>query len=118
VLKGEEFRFRQMLLMRLLLVLVGEGEDRLKLEEKSVHLGLTQRIRFVGPLPPEQIPLWMAAADLFTLQGLGYMAWGLLTEGKQQLSLRWDTAVPLRRGLTLWKGTSSCGTWEGKVECD
>jgi len=52
---------------RLLLVLVGEGEDRLKLEEKSGHLGLTQRIRFVGALPPEQIPLWMAAADLFAL---------------------------------------------------
>jgi glycosyltransferase involved in cell wall biosynthesis len=49
------------------LVLIGDGEERLSLEERVSRLGLSQRIRFVGAIPPDQVPLWMAAADLFVL---------------------------------------------------
>ncbi|HEX5136650.1 MAG TPA: glycosyltransferase, partial [Planctomycetota bacterium] len=41
---------------------VGEGEF-LALRRRAEELGILGRVRIVGPVPPEQVPLWLAAAD-------------------------------------------------------
>lgn len=52
------------------LALIGEGDDRRKLEEASRHLGLSDIVRFVGQLAPEKICLWNNAADVKVLASL------------------------------------------------
>jgi len=51
----------------LFLVLVGGGELEAALRKKATDLGLKDNIMFTGPLPHEQIPVWMCACDLFVL---------------------------------------------------
>ncbi len=60
----------RLLEQKILLALIGEGEDRKKLEEASRHLGLNDIVRFVGQLAPEQICLWNNAADVKVLASL------------------------------------------------
>jgi teichuronic acid biosynthesis glycosyltransferase TuaC len=50
-----------------ILVLVGKGEEQRRLEKMVCDLGLAERIRFVGARPPDEVPLWMTAADLVVL---------------------------------------------------
>lgn len=45
------------------LVIAGEGPDRKQLEERAAELGITQRVRFVGAQPREQIVELFRAAD-------------------------------------------------------
>ncbi|MFQ5849160.1 MAG: glycosyltransferase family 4 protein [Candidatus Binatia bacterium] len=70
--KGLEVLVEAIHLMRsdtaqFLVILIGEGEKRLPLEERVRHLGLSQNIRFLGSMPSNRIPLWMVASDLFVL---------------------------------------------------
>ncbi len=60
----------QLTAQKIQLALIGEGEDRRKLEEASRHLGLNDIVRFVGQLAPEKICLWNNAADLKILASL------------------------------------------------
>jgi teichuronic acid biosynthesis glycosyltransferase TuaC len=46
----------------LVLDFVGEGEFQ-RLRQKAAELGLAGRVRIVGPVPPEQVPLWLTAAN-------------------------------------------------------
>ena len=48
------------------LILVGDGPSRPRLERQAREK-LGARARFVGPLPPEKIARWMAAADVVCL---------------------------------------------------
>ena len=57
----------QLIKQKIRLALIGEGEDRKKLEESSRHLGLNDIVRFVGQLAPEKICLWNNAADVKVL---------------------------------------------------
>ncbi|WP_297065451.1 glycosyltransferase family 4 protein [Thermococcus sp.] len=73
--KGHEFLIRAMvdvLKVRqdVLLVIVGDGPLRGKLEGLVKKLGLSKHVKFVGAKPHEEIPLWMNAADLFVLPSL------------------------------------------------
>lgn len=52
------------------LALIGEGEDRRKLEETSRQLRLDDIVRFVGQLAPEKICLWNNAADVKVLASI------------------------------------------------
>jgi teichuronic acid biosynthesis glycosyltransferase TuaC len=52
------------------LALIGEGEDRKKLEDTSRELGLDDIVRFVGQLAPEKICLWNNAADVKVLASI------------------------------------------------
>jgi glycosyltransferase involved in cell wall biosynthesis len=66
--------------------LVGEGPQRAALAELAQRLSLTGRVRFVGPLPPSEVRLRLAAAHLlaapsrregFSVVALEAMAAGL-----------------------------------------
>jgi glycosyltransferase involved in cell wall biosynthesis len=47
------------------LVLVGEGDDRPRLERMASGLGIKDRVRFVGAVPHEIVGTYHQAADLF-----------------------------------------------------
>jgi glycosyltransferase involved in cell wall biosynthesis len=46
------------------LVVLGGGEGRPLLEALAAELGLQDRVIFVGPVPQEEVPVWLAAADV------------------------------------------------------
>ncbi len=50
---------------RLELVVIGEGSLTSVLEARIASAGLVDRVQFVGPVPHETLPDWMAAADLY-----------------------------------------------------
>lgn len=47
------------------LLLVGDGPERSRLQERANELGLNGRVRFVGQVDPEDVPAYAALADLF-----------------------------------------------------
>lgn len=49
------------------LVLAGEGPLRRRLEALAAELGLAQSVRFLGQRPPEEVALWLNAADALVL---------------------------------------------------
>lgn len=53
-----------------LLVVAGIGELRESLEARARELGVADRVRFVGKVPHDDVPLWMAAGDVFCLPSL------------------------------------------------
>ncbi len=52
------------------LVLVGEGEERQRLQEMVKGLGLSNRVSFVGSVPNRKVAEYMSAADVFVLPSL------------------------------------------------
>ena len=60
----------RLLQQKIRLALIGEGEDRKKLEAASRRLGLNDTVRFVGQLAPEKICLWNNAADVKVLASI------------------------------------------------
>ena len=49
------------------LLLAGSGPDRAQLEQQAARLGVSQRVRFLGSQPPEEIAQIVAAADVMLL---------------------------------------------------
>jgi glycosyltransferase involved in cell wall biosynthesis len=49
------------------LVIVGQGPLRAALELLAGALGISDRVRFTGPLPQVDLPRWYRAADVFVL---------------------------------------------------
>jgi len=47
------------------LLLIGGGPDRETLEDLSIHLGIRDKVFFVGMLPYEEVPAYLAMADAF-----------------------------------------------------
>lgn len=45
------------------LAIVGDGELREALELDALRLGIAERVRFVGSVPPTAVPAWLRAAD-------------------------------------------------------
>jgi glycosyltransferase involved in cell wall biosynthesis len=48
-------------------MVIGAGPLRATLEEQARKLGLSDRVRFLGSLPQEQLADWYRSADLFVL---------------------------------------------------
>jgi glycosyltransferase involved in cell wall biosynthesis len=48
-------------------LLIGAGPLRGELDSRVQHLGLRERIRFVGQVPNDQLPDWYRAATVFVL---------------------------------------------------
>jgi glycosyltransferase involved in cell wall biosynthesis len=46
------------------LAVLGGGEGRPGLEALAARLGLQDRVIFAGPVPQEEVPIWLAAADV------------------------------------------------------
>lgn len=49
------------------LLVVGEGPMRPALEAQAAHLGLTDQVQFVGAVPFDEIPYYLAISDIFVL---------------------------------------------------
>ncbi len=47
------------------LLVVGDGPERGNLEACASELGLDGRVRFVGEVPPDDVPAYLALADIF-----------------------------------------------------
>ncbi|HXM53951.1 MAG TPA: glycosyltransferase family 4 protein [Candidatus Dormibacteraeota bacterium] len=47
--------------------IVGDGELRADLEAQIARLGVGDEVRLVGARPPDEVPEWLASADLFVL---------------------------------------------------
>jgi glycosyltransferase involved in cell wall biosynthesis len=60
------------------LLIVGEGEERESLERHVREIGLADRVTFTGAVPPEQVPLYLWAADAFVFPTLLPEAAGLV----------------------------------------
>jgi glycosyltransferase involved in cell wall biosynthesis len=48
-------------------VIVGDGELRAALERQIADLGVGDSVLLIGGRPPDEIPAWLAAADVFVL---------------------------------------------------
>ena len=49
------------------LIVIGEGEERIKLEQLAARLGVAGRVRFVGVVPNVELAQWYSAADILVL---------------------------------------------------
>ncbi len=49
----------------LTVLVIGDGQDRPALEKQAEQLGVQDRVKFKGWVPPEQVPDYMAAGDIF-----------------------------------------------------
>ncbi len=83
------------------LILVGEGDDRSRLERLSADLGLTQAVEFVGSVPHEAIPGYYLAADVFlfpsTSDTQGLVALEALAAGLPVVAVTSEAALDLLR---------------------
>lgn len=48
-----------------ILVIVGDGPERGRLEQLAVKLGVREHVRFEGAVPHSEVPKYLAAADVF-----------------------------------------------------
>jgi glycosyltransferase involved in cell wall biosynthesis len=66
--KGFDFALRALAQLEdrsVRLVVVGSGEERESLEGLAQELGVVQRVVFAGRQPPDRVPAYLAAADVF-----------------------------------------------------
>jgi 1,2-diacylglycerol 3-alpha-glucosyltransferase len=81
------------------LVLVGEGDDRQRLERLAHSLGIDGRVRFVGAVPHEAVGDYYQAADLFlfpsTSETQGIVVLEALAAGQPVVAVTSDAAADL-----------------------
>jgi glycosyltransferase involved in cell wall biosynthesis len=81
------------------LVLVGEGDDRRRLERLAHTLGIGECVRFVGAVPHEAVGDYYLAADLFvfpsTSETQGIVVLEALAAGLPTVAVTSDAAVDL-----------------------
>lgn len=81
------------------LVLVGEGDDRQRLERLAHSLGIGGRVRFVGAVPHEAVGDYYQAADLFlfpsTSETQGVVVLEALAAGLPVVAVTSDAAADL-----------------------
>lgn len=73
--KGVDYLIRAIPLLsqlnnRISLLVIGDGHQRTNLEKLASELGLRDKVKFLGTLPHEQIPLYLNAADIFVQPSL------------------------------------------------
>jgi phosphatidylinositol alpha-1,6-mannosyltransferase len=52
-------------------LIVGDGDDRVRLEALAAECGVAERVRFVGPVPPDELPDYYRLADVFVMPSTG-----------------------------------------------
>jgi glycosyltransferase involved in cell wall biosynthesis len=81
------------------LVLVGEGDDRARLERLARTLGIRERVQFVGAVPHEAVGTYYLAADLFlfpsTSETQGLVALEAMAAGLPVVAVESDAAADL-----------------------
>ena len=66
--KGQSFAIEALeMLPEAILVIAGVGPDEAKLKQLAEALGVSGRVRFLGPVPHSDLPVVLSAADLFVL---------------------------------------------------
>jgi glycosyltransferase involved in cell wall biosynthesis len=95
------------------LVLIGHGPARAELEAEAARLGVSERVRFVAPVPHDQIPSLLPAFDVALLPAINayasplklheYMAAGIATVAPDQPNLR-EVLSPGRDALLVPPG--------------
>ena len=65
----------QVISYKLQVLIVGDGPDRSKLEQLANDLGVSNKIKFIGHVDPDEIPQYLSQADVFVRpsrsEGLG-----------------------------------------------
>lgn len=88
-----------------ILLIVGDGPERGRLEQLAVQLGVREHVRFEGAIPHSEVPQYLAAADIF----LSFYDWSnvgnplleAMMAGKCIVTLNsGDTGASLRTGRT------------------
>ncbi len=96
------------------LILVGEGDDRQRLERLTRALGIGERVQFVGAVPHEAVGEYYLAADLFlfpsTSETQGIVVLEALAAGLPVVAVQSDAAADL-----LGDGRGGILTPEGPV---
>jgi phosphatidylinositol alpha-1,6-mannosyltransferase len=90
-------------------LIVGEGDDRARLEARARQAGVAERIRFLGAIPPQHLPEVYRAADLFVMpsiqEGFGIAFLEAMASGTPALGLGVggapDALVDGELGLTI-----------------
>ena len=52
-------------------LIVGDGDDRPRLEALAAEFGVAQKVEFVGPVAPEELPDYFRLADVFVMPSTG-----------------------------------------------
>jgi glycosyltransferase involved in cell wall biosynthesis len=52
-------------------LIVGDGDDRSRLESLAVEYGVAKNIQFTGSVPPEELPDYFRLADVFVMPSAG-----------------------------------------------
>jgi len=65
-----QFAIVQNILPEVELILVGKGPARDDLKKLAQELDIAASVRFTGPVPYEDVPHWLAAADMFVTASL------------------------------------------------
>lgn len=73
--KGIDYLIRAIPLLsqtnnRISLLVIGDGPQRSDLEKLALELGIRDKVKFLGALPHEQIPLYLNVADVFVQSSL------------------------------------------------
>ncbi|HEX6383483.1 MAG TPA: glycosyltransferase [Anaerolineae bacterium] len=61
----EQFMIARDIVPNLHLMLVGKGPLQAELSERAHHLGVFDQVHFAGPVPYDEVPNYLAAADIF-----------------------------------------------------
>ncbi len=81
------------------LILVGEGDDRPRLQRLACAMGIGKRVRFVGAVPHESVNDYYLAADLFlfpsTSETQGIVVLEALAAGLPVVAVESDAAADL-----------------------
>ena len=110
--KGLSYLLRAMQNIEAQLIIVGDGELRGDLEEKTRELGVENRVRFEGYVPDEDLSTYYRAADIFVLSSIAAIeAFGIvqldaMAHGLPVVNTNLPTGVPFvsqheETGLTV-----------------
>jgi glycosyltransferase involved in cell wall biosynthesis len=102
------------------LLLVGEKGERLRaMKAQAAALGIARRVRFTGQVPPEEVPLYVSAADALVSPRLSgtntpLKIYSFLKSGKPVVATRlWTHTQVLDDGIALLTGTDAASLAAG-----
>jgi phosphatidyl-myo-inositol dimannoside synthase len=85
-------------------LIVGDGDDRPRLEALATEFGVVEKVRFVGPAAPEELPDYFRLADVFvmpsTCEGFGIAFLEAMASGTRVIGGNTDGSLdPLADGV-------------------
>ena len=110
--KGVEYLIEAMQWVNAKLLIVGDGELREKLEEKTISLGVNGKVKFLGKVSDEMLKYCYQICDIFVLpsvepsEAFGLVQLEAMAYGKPVINTLLPTGVPFvsidgKTGLTV-----------------